>query len=247
VRRRAAFALASLSGYGITMAAAGVALAVVPSQQPVAAVLVDDGTEPQLTVSGGSQDPSAASTPSLVPPLISVSAQPSPSPSASAIPNARRATAAAGQRITFIPTRIVLPSGAIAPVTPSGVLSDGSLVIPERPDEVGWWDGGARAGDPLGSLVIAGHVDSRVYGLGVLAELKRLKAGAVIELRAGGQRLRYRVYKAVQISQQSLAADDEYFRQDGAHRLVVITCGGPFDRDRHRYLDNYIVLAKPIS
>jgi hypothetical protein len=241
VTRWTTAALTALGAYGLTLAASGVALALAPVGPPATTVLLDDGTRPGPA---GLQEPAATAPPS--PPLDLAAPPLTPGPRAS-VPDARRATSAAGQRVPFVPTTIVLPSGHTAPVSPSGVLPDGSLVIPDRPDQVGWWDGGARAGDALGSLVIAGHVDSRTFGLGILAELKWVKAGSVIEVRAGSERQRYQVYQAVQVSQQSLATDDEFFRQDGPHRLVVITCGGPFDRSRHRYLDNYIVLARPIS
>jgi hypothetical protein len=248
-------ALVALAVYGVSMGAAGVALAVSPPGTPtpdrdgIVSVLgsaEDEAADPLVDDADPTGRPVGAA------PLVAPGGRgrtlvtPSVPVPAGSVPSARRATVAAGQRATFVPTRIVLPSGEQAPVLPSGVQPDGSLVIPERPDVVGWWDGGARAGDPMGSLVIAGHVDSRRYGLGVLAEIKRLQQGAVLELRSGNQRLRYRVYRAVQVNQQSLAQDDEFFRQDSAHRLVVITCGGPFDQTRHRYRDNYIVMASPV-
>ena len=37
------------------------------------------------------------------------------------------------------------------------------------------------------------------------------------------------------------------FRTDGDAQLVLITCGGPFDPVRHRYADNYVVVARPAS
>jgi hypothetical protein len=162
------------------------------------------------------------------------------------IPSARQATAAPGQIAAFVPTQMVLPSGTRAPVRLVGVAADGSLVVPDNPAEVGIWDGGARAGDVLGSLVIAGHVDSRRYGLGALYQLKGVDRGAVIELRHGSDRVRYMVTAVRSVNQQSLATDDEFFRQNVPHRLVVITCGGPFDRVQRRYRDNYIVLARPV-
>jgi len=253
VTRWAGIVLAALAAYGVSMGAAGVALAVspLPDRDGVVSVLgsADDPGDPDSdsTDASGPTGRPLDEAPLVRPDSRVVAAAPSvPAPTAS-VPVARRATVAAGQRATFVPTRIVLPSGRQAQVQASGVLPDGSLLIPERPDVVGWWDGGARAGDPMGSLVIAGHVDSRQYGLGVLAELKWLQKDSVLELRAGTERLRYRVYRAVQVDQQSLAKDDQFFRQDGAHRLVLITCGGPFDRQRHRYRDNFIVLASPIT
>lgn len=232
MRGRSTLVLIGLGAYGVSMAASGVALAVAPAV-PVPAVVT--------VLSDTSAVPAPGLVePSLMPPLASSSARPAPAVSVPVV----RGTGE--QLATFVPTRMVLPSGRQAPVQVSDVAEDGSLVIPDRPDTVGWWDGGAHAGDPSGSLVIAGHVDSRTYGLGALAELKWAKAGEVIVLQAGKKRQRYRIQRALQINQQSLAQDDEFFSQAGPHRLVLITCGGPFDRAKHRYRDNYVVVALPL-
>ncbi|MFN8081425.1 MAG: sortase [Kineosporiaceae bacterium] len=230
MRRRSTLALIGLGAYGVSMAASGVALAVAPSE-PVPAV---------VTVLAEASSPAPEPVEPSLMPLASSSAHPAPAASVPVI----RGTGE--QLATFVPTRMVLPSGRQAPVQISDVADDGSLVIPDRPDTVGWWDGGAHAGDPTGSLVIAGHVDSRKYGLGALAELKWARPGDVIVLQAGKQRLRYRIQRALQVNQQSLAQDDEFFSQSGPHRLVLITCGGPFDRAKHRYRDNYVVVALPL-
>ncbi len=238
--RWAGTVLAGLGAYGLTMAATGVALVAGPSASADASGPVQQ----VVAVAPALEEPEPSTEPEA--PQIVPSGRPGASVSPG-VPAARRATAAAGQRTTFVPTRLLMPSGSRAPVVPSTVASDGSLEIPAKPNVVGVWNGGARAGDPFGSMVIAGHVDSAEYGLGVLAELKWLKPGAVIELQAGKNRLRYRVTRTVQVNQQSLATDDEFFAQGTTpHRLVVITCGGPFDRSKHRYRDNYIVIASPI-
>ena len=38
---------------------------------------------------------------------------------------------------------------------------------------------------------------------------------------------------------------DRYFARDGAPRLTLITCGGPFDRTTGHYRDNVVVTAVP--
>jgi hypothetical protein len=237
VTRWAGSVVAGLGAYGLTMAATGVALVVGPvaSTPPVQPVSVS-------SIAVAEPEPSpVAERPIALP-------KPTRTGVISGVPAARRATAAAGQRITFVPTRLLMPSGTRAPVEQANVASDGSLEIPDQPNVVGVWSGGARAGDPFGSMVIAGHVDSAQYGLGVLAELKWVKPGAVIELQAGKDRMRYEVTRTAQVNQQSLATDDEYFAQGNTpHRLVVITCGGPFDRSKHGYRDNFIVIASPIT
>jgi len=37
----------------------------------------------------------------------------------------------------------------------------------------------------------------------------------------------------------------DIFAQDGPARLVLISCGGPFDRTAGSYLDNIVVFAVP--
>ena len=127
------------------------------------------------------------------------------------------------------------------------MTDDGSLVIPELPSMVGIWTGGARPGDAFGAVVIAGHVDSARYGLGVLAQLKGARPGQVIELRATGRVQRYRITTTQLVTQQSLATHDVFFAQGVTpHRLIVITCGGPFDLTTRRYQDNFVVTAVPV-
>lgn len=166
-------------------------------------------------------------------------------PLAAAVPSAQLARGTqAGD--PFRPAELILPGGAGAPVTSSGLHPDGALVIPDDPAVVGWWNGGALAGDAFGSVVIAGHVDSARYGLGVMAQLRTLKPGQVVELRSGARRLSYRVTSRTSLPQAELAARTDAFRQDTPPRLVLITCGGAFDPVRHRYQDNLVIYALPI-
>jgi hypothetical protein len=145
----------------------------------------------------------------------------------------------------FRPTRLVLPGGHSASVSAVGLHSDGSLVIPRDPRVVGWWTGGSMAGETFGSVVVAGHVDSASRGIGVLAALPGLRPDQVVKLTGGGRTARYRVLSAGLVPQAQLSKDGGLFRTDGAARLVLITCGGSFDPVRHRYADNYVVVAQP--
>jgi len=153
---------------------------------------------------------------------------------------------AGGARDPFRPATLVLWDGDRAPVVPAGVRDDGSLVVPDDPDEVGWWTGGAQAGEAFGRVVIAGHVDSARFGLGILADLRKVRKGVVVTLREGNRVQRYEVAGIRQVKQADLADDPAIFAQDGAHRLVLITCGGRFDPQTHRYENNLIVEAVPV-
>jgi Sortase domain len=162
-----------------------------------------------------------------------------------AAPNASVGPAYHVRASPFRPTRIVLPGGVSATVSAVGLHDDGSLVVPDDPRVVGWWTGGSMAGDAYGSTVLAGHLDSASRGIGVLAALPSLRPGQVVELTAGARRAPYQVVSARLVPQARLSRAGGLFRTDGDAQLVLITCGGSFDPVRHRYADNYVVVARP--
>lgn len=168
------------------------------------------------------------------------------SPPASAVPSASLGRDAPALAAVFAPTRVVLPDGTVAPVVPVGLHPDGALVIPDDVRTVGWWTGGSKAGEAFGSVVVAGHVDSAAQGIGVFAALRRLEPGQVVELDGDGEALRYRIASATQVPQAEISSRAGIFSVDGEPRLVLVTCGGPFDTERHRYQDNLVVVATPV-
>ena len=151
---------------------------------------------------------------------------------------------AASQHVEFIPERLTLPGKASAAVLPASTV-DGLLAVPETVDHVGWWDGSAWAGEPFGSTVIAGHVDSATEGVGFFARLLGIKVGDTITLRADSHRLKYRVTSVRKVAKKALATDSQALKQTGPHRLVLITCTGNYNRDRGGYESNLVVVAKP--
>jgi hypothetical protein len=153
---------------------------------------------------------------------------------------------AGSQFPTFRPVSVRLPSGRVTPVEPAGVRDDGSLAVPEQPTVLGWWTGGALAGEPFGGVVVAGHVDSRRLGIGALAEIRTARPGQTIALTGEGRSLTYRITSIRNVPQARLAAGTDVFAQDVPHRLVLITCGGPFNRSTHHYTENVVMLADPV-
>jgi LPXTG-site transpeptidase (sortase) family protein len=164
----------------------------------------------------------------------------------SSVAPARQGRPAASQRVEFIPERLILPGHASAAVLPA-VTVDGVLRVPENVQHVGWWDGSARAGEPFGATVIAGHVDSATEGIGFFARLRRIKVGDTITLRADSHSLKYRVTSVRKIAKKALATDNQAFKQKGPHRLVLITCTGNFHRDRGGYDSNLVVVGRPLG
>jgi len=141
--------------------------------------------------------------------------------------------------------RLDLPALGVRADVKHVVTTDGVLAVPDNPADVGWWTGSAPAGSSTGSTVIDGHVDSARTGPGALFHLTDLVAGDPISVTtATGLVVHYRVTgRRVFDKHQGLPAD--LFVTTGPPRLVLITCGGPFDSAARSYLDNIVILASP--
>lgn len=167
-------------------------------------------------------------------------------PSAAERPSADADTAAAIPARPTFPKRIAIPSlGVDADVVAVGLEPDGSMEIPGA-TQAGWYHYGARPGDPVGSAVLAGHVDHEKQP-GVFLELRRIAVGDDIEVTDDeGRSYSFRVTERFQVDKEALPGD-ELFRTDGDPLLTLITCGGRFrPRSRH-YDDNIVIRAVPIG
>ena len=159
---------------------------------------------------------------------------------------AARPAAPAGPEQRSAPVRMSAPAlGVDTAVDPVGVGPDGQMTIPAEVDRVGWYRFGPAPGD-AGSAVIAGHVDDREQGLGAMAPLRDAAAGDEVQvIDAAGRTTRWRVVSRELISKQVLPLD-RLFAREGAPRLTLITCGGPFLPEFRSYRDNVVVVAEPI-
>jgi LPXTG-site transpeptidase (sortase) family protein len=162
------------------------------------------------------------------------------------VATASEARPAASDTPRFIPERIELPGDASAAIVPVATVGR-ELVVPEDPGRVGWWDGSSYVGDPYGSTVIAGHVDTVDRGLGFFYRLWNIKVGERVVLKAGGLRQAYKITDLRQVARTDLVDDQEVFDIGGPPRLVLITCAGDFRADRGGYSRNLIVVARPVS
>jgi LPXTG-site transpeptidase (sortase) family protein len=161
-------------------------------------------------------------------------------------PTAREGRPAKSTRIHFVPERLTLPGGAQAAVEPARTVG-GELQVPSNVNRVGWWDGSAYVGDPFGSTVVAGHVDSATQGIGFFARLLHIHVGGEVSLDGNGHRLTYRVTAVQEVAQGALASDSRAFDQTGDHRLVLITCTGAYHAERGGYDRNLVVIARPLG
>lgn len=209
----------------------------------------------------------AAAAEALAQATPSVRAAPSarPTPPGQAMPPGRAADAGvrgmAGARVVpvrdgrvgagrpvpgAVPVRVDLPSlGVSAAIRPVGVDDRGTLQIPADVAAVGWYRYGPRPGDPAGSTVLSGHVDSAEQGRGAFFRLRQLGPGdPVVVHGSDGRTRRYRVVAREEWPKGEVPLD-RLFARTGAPRLTLVTCGGGFREDVGSYLDNVAVTAVP--
>lgn len=100
-------------------------------------------------------------------------------------------------------------------------------------------DGGSP-GQRSGATVLVGHVDSAASGPGALFRLQDIRPGTA----AGGRAWHY-IVRAVRAYAKAALPSAAAFGQQVTPRLVIITCGGPFDAATGHYLDNIVAWAAP--
>lgn len=200
---------------------------------PVAEVLDTPAPAPSLAPTGD------------VPPVPADDVPPEPRTPAPSIPT--RDASPAAQVSAPAPVRLQIPAlGVDSAVDPVGVAADGQMAIPEDVDRVGWYRFGPVPGE-AGSAVVAGHVDDREQGLGVLSPLREAAVGTEVVLTdAAGATTRWRVVSRELITKQVLPLD-QLFTRTGEPRLTLITCGGPFLPEFRSYRDNVVVVAEPVT
>jgi hypothetical protein len=155
------------------------------------------------------------------------------------------ARAPAPQPVT-LPIALRIPAlGVSAPLDAVGLEPDGAMEIPHDIRRVGWYELGVMPGEPTGTAVLSGHVDSREQGRGALWDLKAMDVGDEVRIEhEDGRTSTWRVEARTSYPKEQLPIGD-IFTRFGDPRLVLITCGGEFDRSARRYTHNIVVYAVP--
>ena len=129
-----------------------------------------------------------------------------------------------------------------ASIIPLGLQEDGSIEVPEDPDQAGWWLGGPEPGE-TGPAVILGHVDSQEEGPAVFFYLQYLDPGDEIHIdRVDGPTITYMVESTERHDKDEFPTDAVYGPTEQP-TLRLVTCGGDFDFGVRTYEDNVIVFA----
>lgn len=147
---------------------------------------------------------------------------------------------------TEVPVRVRIPAlGIDAPIGPVGTATDGTVEVPTRWEDVGWFDEGARPGED-GPTVLLGHVDSKA-GPAVFARLPQAPPGTVVEVVGDrGAVTRWRVDRIEQHPKTAFPTEAVYLPALQPE-LRLVTCGGAFDRSTGHYVDNVVVAASLVD
>ena len=142
-----------------------------------------------------------------------------------------------------LPTHVRIPSiGVDAAIDTLGLNSDGTVQVPSRPDDAGWYRGSAAPGQ-IGAAVLLGHVDFAATGPAVFYRLGDLAPGdAVIVARADGSTARFTVVAVREFPKSDFPTGQVYGPTDGDAQLRLVTCGN-WDSDQDRYVGNTVVFA----
>ncbi len=150
-----------------------------------------------------------------------------------------------GEPLGFTPLALSIADLDVstAPVEPVGIEENGELEVPGA-EAIGWYQFGSGIGGGRGSTVLAGHIAYNGVD-GVFRNLDQMQQGQIISVEHDGAELSYEVTEVVQYTKESLPIED-LFREDGAERIVLITCGGSFNPSIRSYDDNVVVIAVPV-
>ncbi len=186
--------------------------------------VVNRGTVPNYSTSAA-----ASTTPA---PATSQRASSTPPPR----PNAPLSAAGA---------QLLIPSQHVDASIVTVAVTNHVMDVPLNPNVLGWWNAGAVPGSGHGSVVIDGHINYNGVN-GALSVLPNLHPGDTVSLAGSGRSLAYRV-SAVHTYSKDTGLPSDLFSQAGSERLVLITCGGPFDASTGNYEDNIVAIANPAT
>ena len=145
------------------------------------------------------------------------------------------------------PARLAIPAVDVAAqVRPVGMGAGRSMQVPFDIGVVGWFDRSVYPTSEIGHTVLVGHRDGSTDPNGVFRNLGALRKGDEVTVHDLADReIRYVVTSTDLLSDAVFAESaEQIFRTSGAHRLILISCGGSYDAARGGYQSNVVVVAK---
>lgn len=186
----------------------------------------------------------AAATPTQAPPGTAPATTTSSAPPAEPASTAQSLSPETQRAVPVqAPGTVRLPSGGTAVLVRQEVVG-GVLPVPQSLGQAAWW--GAELGASRGASVLAGHVN---WGgrIGPFAELWSARVDQQIHVvDPSGRAEVYRISQLITLHKDELPQRAaELFSQAGAHRLVLVTCGGEWVGGTQGYAENRVVVADP--
>ncbi len=220
-----------------------------PSLEGSAPVLIGDAPAP-ATISNEREAASSA-VPAESSPAAELSGSPAPSSSSDpdlevpepALGGGARSSTGRQAARAAAPVSIRIPRiDAGASIVPVGFNDRGEMAAPDDFQEVAWWQYGASPGE-FGRAVLAGHIDSPT-GPAVFYDLDELAPGDEIFVvgEAGSPEMRFIVSGAALYRAED-APLNHIFGSSTKRELILITCGGTFNRSTGEYLYRRVVFA----
>jgi len=145
------------------------------------------------------------------------------------------------------PRSVRLPTGSVVPLRSVSTRTDGLLDVPNDIGNAGWWRGGSRLGDPLGSTLLAAHVDSTSQGVGPFAALLEVHRNQRFLVSSATLHQTYRATSLQLLKRGSLLRHRWLYSASGSRRLVLVTCAPPYVPAQGGYQNLVVVTAVPVS
>jgi LPXTG-site transpeptidase (sortase) family protein len=129
-----------------------------------------------------------------------------------------------------------------------GTTGAGAVDTPKNIFDTGWYSGGARPGNAVGSSLILGHV-SGWTGPGVFKNINKLSTGSKFEIEKGtGEKVYYEVTRteqipATQVDMSKILATEVA----GQHDIKLMTCSGRYNAQTKSFDDRYVVYGKQVK
>ncbi len=131
--------------------------------------------------------------------------------------------------------------GINAPVEAVGLDAKRNMDVPKKPEDVGWYKLGYKPGE-AGNAVFAGHLDW-TNGPAVFWELNKVKPGDQITVTDNSNRtLTFEVTNKQNYPWNQFPVQD-VFGSQGDSKLILITCGGTFDKPSQNYSQRIVVYS----
>lgn len=141
------------------------------------------------------------------------------------------------------PVKISIPAiNVSADIEDVGLDDRQRMDVPKDFNNVGWYKLGYFPGE-RGSVVMAGHVDTKEGAPAVFSDVNKLKEGDEIIVKDSIDK----TYKYIVVDKQLFPYDKvplfTVFGANDYERLNLITCSGAFDEGKNNYSERLVVYA----